>query len=67
MFRQKCFKRIQEMLSGGTTLLFVSHDAEQVCQLCSKAVWLDHGHMMGYGPAEQVCREYTEKMESQNA
>ena len=25
------------------------------------------GHMMGYGPAEQVCREYTEKMESQNA
>ena len=67
MFRQKCFKRIQEMLSGGTTLLFVSHDAEQVCQLCSKAVWLDQGHMMGYGPAEQVCREYTEKMESQNA
>ena len=57
-FQQKCHQRMEKMLSGGTTLLFVSHDAEQVCKLCQRAIWLDHGHKMADGPAEEVCEEY---------
>ena len=34
MFQQKCHQRMEQMLSGGTTLLFVSHDINQVKQLC---------------------------------
>lgn len=33
MFQQKCHQRMEQMLSGGTTLLFVSHDINQVKQL----------------------------------
>lgn len=57
-FQQKCHMRMQQMLSSGTTLLFVSHDTEQVKQLCPRAIWLDHGNVMRDGPSEQVCDEY---------
>lgn len=57
-FQQKCHQRMEKMLSGGTTLLFVSHDAEQVCKLCQRAIWLDHGHKMADGPAAEVCEKY---------
>lgn len=57
-FQQKCNARMQEMLSGGTTLLFVSHDIEQVKLLCSHAVWLDHGNQIMTGSSEDVCAAY---------
>lgn len=37
-FRRRCNERMQQMLSGGTTLLFVSHNIEAVKNLCDKAV-----------------------------
>ncbi len=64
MFQQKCHRRMEEMLAGGTTLLFVSHDAEQVKRLCRRAVWLDHGVLMADGPAEEVCDQYIAALES---
>ena len=45
-FQAKCYRRMEEMLSGGTTLLFVSHDAEMVKRMCRRAVWLNDGVMM---------------------
>lgn len=57
-FQEKCRERMQQMLSGGTTLLFVSHSAEQVRELCKKALWLEHGKIKAYGPADEVCKEY---------
>lgn len=64
MFQQKCHRRMEEMLAGGTTLLFVSHDADQVKKLCRRAIWLDHGNVMDDGPAETVCDEYVWAMEN---
>ena len=63
MFQQKCHQRMEQMLSGGTTLLFVSHDINQVKQLCKRAIWIDHGHLRGDGPAEEVCNAYVAAME----
>ena len=63
MFQQKCHQRMEQMLSGGTTLLFVSHDINHVKQLCKRAIWIDHGHLRGDGPAEEVCNAYVEAME----
>ena len=60
-FQQKCKQRIAQLLEGGTTLLFVSHSAEQVKELCQKAVWFDHGDMMAYGDTEEVYRMDEEK------
>ena len=36
---------MEQMLSGGTTLLFVSHSIEQVKQLCKRAIWIDRGRI----------------------
>ena len=62
MFQQKCLKRLDRMLSGGTTLLFVSHSTPQVCELCDRAIWLDHGVKRGDGPVREVCDEYEDAM-----
>lgn len=64
MFQQKCHRRMEEMLSGGTTLLFVSHDIDQVKRLCKRAVWISHGEKRGDGPSDQVCAEYIRAMEA---
>jgi lipopolysaccharide transport system ATP-binding protein len=59
-FQQKCMKRMNEMLSSGTTLLFVSHSIETVLQLCNKALWLEHGKTVMQGRADKVCSAYAE-------
>ena len=58
-FQQKCKKRIEELLSNGTTLLFVSHNKEQVNELCDRAIWLEHGIMKLDGPACEVTEKYS--------
>ena len=57
-FQQKCYRRMEEMWSGGTTLLYVSHDIESVRKLCDHAIWLDKGHVVKSGLVEDVCSEY---------
>lgn len=57
-FQQKCYGRMQEMLDGGTTLLYVSHDVESVRRLCSHAIWLEHGNVRMKGRVEEVTEEY---------
>lgn len=57
-FQVKCENKIDQLLSGGTTLLFVSHSIEQVRRLCRRAVWLDHGEVKQIGPSEEVCEAY---------
>lgn len=57
-FRQKCEKRMEEMLSGGTTLIFVSHSSESVKKLCTRAVWLNKGELIMDGAADEVCDAY---------
>lgn len=63
-FREKCYRKIDELLEGGTTLLFVSHSAEQVRKLCPKAIWLDHGELMAFGDTEEVYGMYERTYQS---
>ena len=62
-FRKKCNERMEEMLSGGTTLLFVSHNIDQVKNLCTHALWLDHGDVIMSGNAQEVCDAYSTRQE----
>lgn len=63
-FQEKCKKRMNELLAGGTTLLFVSHSADQVKELCNKVVWLDHGHIAAIGNTEDVFAQYEASQEN---
>lgn len=61
-FQQKCLKRMDEMMSGGTTLLFVSHSIDQVRKLCNHAVWINQGVIQKLGEVNEVCDAYMETM-----
>lgn len=63
-FRQKCEKRMSEMLSGGTTLLYVSHSIEEVKRLCNHAIWIDKGVCRMQGDVNEVCDAYMREMKS---
>lgn len=58
LFQQKCENRIQEMMSGGTTVLIVSHSIEQIERLCTRVLWLEHGKEKMVGDSGIVCGEY---------
>lgn len=56
-FTQKCMRYLREFQQRGT-LLFVSHDTSAVTSLCSRAIWLDSGHMVKDGTAREVVECY---------
>ena len=47
-----------ELMSGGTTVLFVSHSINQIREMCDRVVWLDHGQVRMIGESNQVCNAY---------
>ncbi len=57
-FSQKCVAKIQEMKYRGVTLLFVTHQLDQVRNLCDRALWLDHGVAKAIGDPVRVVDEY---------
>ncbi len=61
-FKQKCMKRMEELLSGGTTLLYVSHNTDEVLRLCDHAIWIDKGETRMIGAAKEVCSAYVAEM-----
>lgn len=58
LFQQKCEQRIQELMSGGTTVLIVSHSIKQIRGLCKHAMWLERGVARAVGPVGEVCDMY---------
>ena len=60
-FQNKSKARMMELMSGGTTVLFVSHSIEQIKNLCDRVVWLDHGKIKKIGSAKKICDEYYEE------
>lgn len=57
-FRKKSENRIKEMFDKGTTVLFVSHNLAQVRSLCTRALWLENGHLREDGPVEEVTEHF---------
>jgi ABC-2 type transport system ATP-binding protein len=57
-FKTKSKERILQFRKKGITILFVSHDMDEVRSLCSKVLWLDHGYMKMIGDADTVIPEY---------
>ena len=57
-FRKKCEQRMQQLLKGGTTLLYVSHNISEVKRLCDHALWLDKGVTRMQGDVDTVSDAY---------
>lgn len=57
-FQNKSKKRMMELMSGGTTVLFVSHSLQQIREMCDRVVWLDNHEVKAIGETKTICDEY---------
>jgi ABC-2 type transport system ATP-binding protein len=60
-FKQKSKERILSFKDRGIAILFVSHDMEQVKDICNRVLWLDHGKIQRYGDTHEIISEYIER------
>jgi lipopolysaccharide transport system ATP-binding protein len=57
-FQRKCFARIDAIRDSGATVLFVSHSASTVVDLCDRAILLDRGELLTQGTPKHVISRY---------
>ncbi|HEV2679359.1 MAG TPA: ABC transporter ATP-binding protein [Rhodanobacter sp.] len=57
-FQRKCFARIERIRDQGATVLFVSHSAGTVLELCNRAILLDRGELLAIGAPKRVVSHY---------
>ena len=60
-FREKCYKRIEELLAGGRTLFFVSHNEKDLRRFCTRGLYLDKGELKLDAPIDEVLALYNEQ------
>lgn len=60
-FRKKSLAKVQSMFEDGVTVLFVSHNIEQVKSICNKAILLEKGKIIARGSLDDVIPVYEEK------
>lgn len=57
-FREKCYRRIEELLAGGRTLFFVSHNERDLRRFCPRGLYLDKGKLVLDAPIDEVLDRY---------
>ena len=57
-FQDKCFKKLMELKKSGKTIVIVTHNINQVKQICDRAIWLYKGEVRMDGPVAKVLDEY---------
>jgi ABC-type polysaccharide/polyol phosphate transport system ATPase subunit len=61
-FQEKCFRALEQLKGRGTTILFVSHDADSVRRFCDRAVLISGGLLEDIGPADEVVDHYERQL-----
>lgn len=59
-FQAKSKARMLELMSGGTTVLFVSHSLTQIEEMCDRVVWLDNHQIRAIGQTKEICKMYAD-------
>lgn len=57
-FQEKSRARMMDLMTGGTTVFFVSHSLKQIREMCNKVVWLEHGKIQAIGKTGEICDKY---------
>lgn len=61
-FQEKSKNKMMDMINGGTTVLYVSHSLQSIQELCTKAIWIDHGEIKMIDKPSKVCETYKKSM-----
>ncbi len=65
-FQKKCLGKMQEVSRSGRTILFVSHQMNQIRRLCERVLWIDAGQIRQAGPTAEIAAAYELSMSSGN-
>jgi ABC-2 type transport system ATP-binding protein/lipopolysaccharide transport system ATP-binding protein len=57
-FQQRCVEEIRRLHDEGRTVIFVSHNLDQVANVCDRVVWLERGLVRQLGDAHSVIEAY---------
>ena len=57
-FQKKSYARMMELMAGGTTVLYVSHNLDQIRSMCNRVVWLENHTVKMFGDVNEVCDAY---------
>lgn len=57
-FQIKCMEKMKEMMRGGTTVLFVSHDINAIRRFCTRVVWMRKGKIQEQGDVNEISDIY---------
>lgn len=57
-FQEKSYNRMKELMSGGATVLFVSHDIDKIEEMCDEVIWIERGKVVDKGNAKEICNKY---------
>jgi ABC-type polysaccharide/polyol phosphate transport system ATPase subunit len=57
-FMEKCLTRVDSLVAGGVTSVFVSHNLDFLVTHCQRLVWLDHGRLVMDGEPAMVAGAY---------
>ena len=57
-FQEKSKNKMMSMISGGTTVLYVSHSLDSIRNICNTVIWIEHGKVVMIGDTKKVCDEY---------
>lgn len=66
-FQRRCIEKFYEIRESGCTILFVSHDTYQVKSVCQRAIYLDRGCLVDFGPAGPVIDHYMTDVQTKSA
>jgi ABC-type polysaccharide/polyol phosphate transport system ATPase subunit len=61
VFQNRCLERMNEILRGGATVIFVSHNLRAIAELCPRSVLLEHGRIADMGTSQQVLKTYLQR------
>ena len=57
-FQKKCLRWLEELRSGDTTVLIVSHSLQTLEAICDRLIWLDRGRVVAAGEPADVLTRY---------
>ncbi|MGN0318119.1 MAG: ABC transporter ATP-binding protein [Lachnospira sp.] len=63
-FQKKCFEKMRHIKENGTTIVVVSHDLNQIEQICDKCIWIGNGEILSQGETGRVVYEYKNYLDS---
>jgi len=61
-FRAKCYRRLTELRSQGTSFLMVSHGLNAIIANCDMALYMADGKKVAFGPSKHVASMYEEHL-----